>query len=113
VYYYNDVENTVRVIDQQGNEKTTEYNISGQVTKRWLTIPGVKSNYLSLLNTYNQLGQQVSSTEYDTSLLSSNSIPVQQKTWALTIQYQYDDWGELRKSYCSRWTNSIRFFRPS
>ncbi|WP_333004362.1 hypothetical protein [Vibrio coralliilyticus] len=97
VYYYNDVENTVRVVDQKGNEKTTEYNISGQVTKRWLTIPGVKSNYLSLLNTYNQLGQQVSSTEYDTSLLSSTSIPVQQKTWALTIQYQYDDWGELEK----------------
>jgi len=95
-YYYDDKKNIVTMVDQLGNVKKSEYDAAGQITNVRLTIPGIVENFLSLSKTYNQMGQLISETGYDTNLTPTGRIPVQQKTWNLTTQYQYDGWGEIK-----------------
>ena len=112
-YYYDDEKNCITTVDALGNEKKIEYDAMGQEINKWLTIPNVKADFLLVSNKYNQLGQLISKKEFDTSLNSSHPIPIQQKKWALTTQYQYDNWGELESIVLPDGQVQLQMFEPT
>ncbi|KAA1228033.1 hypothetical protein F0Q18_00475 [Vibrio cholerae] len=94
-FQYFDEEGWVDCSDQFNNIKRTVYDALGNVKSISLTIPNVVTDYTIESNTYNLLGQKISTTVYDTTIGNKSAS----RSWQLTTTYDYDGWMNVQHTY--------------
>ncbi|WP_146184758.1 RHS repeat domain-containing protein [Aeromonas sp. HMWF015] len=90
-YLYNDIENSIVIIDHADNQKKVFFDINGNVLATYFTIPGVVSDFLSEKSLYNSMGQRYRTISYDFDIKNNET------KWESVTNFIYNGWGGIEK----------------
>ena len=112
-YEYFDEQSMTLMRDQFNNTKRSYFDGLGNMTEIQITVPDIVSDFVVERREYNTLGQQISQTMIDTSLVAiQTGASVQNRTWQLRTNYEYDGWMNVSRTIQPDGTVQISDFNP-